>query len=145
MHKEALRAHRALCGKAGCAIAGLMKFHLQSASGNIITGSGPGWVRVGAAEYRDNLLVTAEEIITGWAASGFAGLEPSDFGRMLALMPEIVLLGTGPRQRFPHPRLYRALTEAGIGLEVMDTKAACRTYNIIAGEGRRVAAGLLLT
>ncbi len=122
-----------------------MKFHLQTASGNLITAFGPGWVRVGATEYRENLLLAPEEIIAGWAQGGFAALAASDFDRVLALTPEVVLLGTGERQRFPHPQLYRALAEAGIGLEVMDTKAACRTYNIVAGEGRRVAAGLLLT
>jgi uncharacterized protein len=61
-----------------------------------------------------------------------------------ALSPEIVLLGTGARQRFPHPRLYRVLTAERIGVEVMDSAAAARTYNIIAAEGRRVAAALIL-
>ena len=56
----------------------------------------------------------------------------------------MALLGTGARLRFPHPRLTRALTDAGIGLEVMDTAAVCRTFNILAAEGRKVAAGVLL-
>ena len=60
------------------------------------------------------------------------------------LEPEIALLGTGDRQRFPHPRLIQALMARGIGVEVMDTSAACRTYNIVMLEGRRVAAALLL-
>jgi uncharacterized protein len=121
-----------------------VKFHLQAATGNVVTGFGRGWIRIGAAEYRENFLLDPSEIVPGWGREGFDALVPEDFARMLAMSPEIALLGTGTRQRFPHPRLYRALTEAGIGLEVMDTGAACRTYNIIAGEGRRVAAGLII-
>jgi len=60
------------------------------------------------------------------------------------LQPDIVVLGTGASLRFPHPRLTRALLEQRIGLEVMDTAAACRTFNILAAEGRRVAAALML-
>ena len=80
----------------------------------------------------------------GWADGGFDTLSEQDFESIQALTPEIVLLGTGARQRFPHPRLYRALTDAGIGVEIMDSAAAARTYNIIAAEGRRVAAALIL-
>ncbi len=121
-----------------------MKFHLQGSSGNTVTGVGAGWVRVGAVEYRENLLLSPEALETGWADGGFDALDEADFARLLALAPEVALLGTGARQRFPHPRLYRALTEAGVGLETMDTPAACRTFNILAAEGRRVAMGLLL-
>ena len=71
-------------------------------------------------------------------------LQLQQFNEALALKPEIALLGTGAKQRFPHPRLYRALIDAGIGVEVMDSAAAARTYNIIAAEGRRVVAGLVL-
>ena len=62
----------------------------------------------------------------------------------LTLKPEILLLGTGAQLRFPHPRLYRQLIAAGIGMECMDTAAACRTYNILMGEDRKVVAGILL-
>ena len=68
----------------------------------------------------------------------------ADFEAVAALKPEIVLLGTGARQRFPPPRVYRLLTDARVGVEVMDTAAAARTYNIVAAEGRRVVAALLL-
>lgn len=121
-----------------------MKFHLQPTSGHAIQGFGPGWVRIGSSEYRENLLVDAQTLRTGWAAMGFEALTEADFALALELQPEIVLIGTGQRQRFPNPRLYRALTEARIGVEIMDTAAACRTYNIIAGEGRRVAAALIV-
>ncbi len=121
-----------------------MKFHLSTAEGNVFTGHGAGFIRLGVVEYRDNLLVTPERIVTGWAAAGFDALTEEDFATLAALKPEVALLGTGQRLRFPHPRLTRALTDAGIGLDVMDTPAACRTFNILAAEGRKVAAGMLL-
>lgn len=121
----------------------LVKFHLSLAEGNVVTGSGPGWVRVGADEHRESLVIVPDAIVKPWAAT-FESLTPADFDRVGALAPEIVLLGTGARQRFPHPRLYQALTAAHIGVEVMDSGAAARTYNIIAAEGRRVAAALIL-
>jgi uncharacterized protein len=121
-----------------------MKFHLSTAEGNVFTGHGDGFIRLGVVEYRENLLVTAERIVTGWAPGGFDALAESDFAALAALAPEVALLGTGASLRFPHPRLTRALIDAGIGLEVMDTPAACRTFNILAAEGRRVAAGVLV-
>jgi uncharacterized protein len=122
-----------------------VKFHLATASGNIVTGLGPGWVRIGATDYRENLVLTPATIATGFAPAGFDGLEEADFQRLLAHKPEVVLFGTGQAIRFPHPRLTRALTDARIGLEVMDTPAACRTFNILAAEGRSVIAALLVT
>ena len=121
-----------------------MKFHLSTAKGNIVTGFGPGWVRIGATEYRDSLVLTPEAAIPGFGASGFDALAESEFAALLAYKPEVVLFGTGPTIRFPHPALTRALTDARVGLEVMDTPAACRTYNILAAEGRSVVAALLL-
>ena len=121
-----------------------MKFHLSTAEGNVFTGHGEGFIRLGVVEYRDNILVTPERIVTGWAPGGFDGLTEADFAAIAVLEPEVALLGTGAQLRFPSPRLTRALIEAGIGLEVMDTPAACRTFNILAAEGRRVAAGVLL-
>jgi uncharacterized protein len=121
-----------------------MKFHLNTAEGNVFTGHGDGYVRIGETDYRENLLVTPEQLIGGWAPSGFDALTESDFAALAALKPEVALFGTGATMRFPHPRLTRALTEGRIGLEVMDTPAACRTYNILAAEGRRVAAAILV-
>jgi uncharacterized protein len=121
-----------------------MKFHLSTGGGNVITGVGPGWVRIGILEYRENLVLTSENIATGWAVKGFDALTSDDFAGLVSLQPDIVVLGTGASLRFPHPRLTRALLERRIGLEVMDTAAACRTFNILAAEGRRVAAALML-
>jgi len=121
-----------------------MKFHLSTAEGNMFTGHGADYVRLGVVEYRDNVLVTPERIVTGWTAGGFDTLTEADFAALTELKPEVVLLGTGASLRFPHPRLTRALTDAGIGVEVMDTPAACRTFNILAAEGRRVVAAVIL-
>jgi uncharacterized protein len=121
-----------------------VKLHLQSAASNVVTGRGPGWVRIGQVEYRRNLILLPDTIIEDWAAAGFDALNVDDFSALLQFKPEMVLLGTGDRQRFPHPRLYAALTAAGIGVEVMDTAAACRTFNILIAEERRVAAALVV-
>ena len=121
-----------------------MKFHLSTATGNVVTGLGPGWIRVGTDEYRENVVLTSEAVATGWAASGFEGLTDEDFSQLLTQKPEVVLFGAGASIRFPHPRLTRPLTDAGVGVEIMDTPAACRTFNILAAEGRSVVATLLL-
>ena len=110
----------------------------------VVTGTGPGWIRVGAVEYRENLVLRPEHVQTGWAAGGFPRLQEADFAALLEGAPEVVLLGTGSTLRFPPPRVTRALAEAHVGLEVMDTAAACRTYNILMAEGRRVTAALLV-
>jgi uncharacterized protein len=121
-----------------------MKFHLSTAEGNMFTGHGVDYVRLGVVEYRDNVLVTPERVVTVWTAGGLDTLTEADFAALAELKPEVVLLGTGASLRFPHPRLTRALTDAGIGVEVMDTPAACRTFNILAAEGRRVVAAVIL-
>jgi uncharacterized protein len=121
-----------------------VKFHLNVAAGNMFTGHGEGFVRIGETDYRDNLLVTPDQVVSGWAPGGLDALSEADFAALAALKPEVALFGSGATLRFPQPRLTRALAEAGIGLEVMDTAAACRTYNILAAEGRRVAAAVLV-
>ncbi|MEP6678396.1 MAG: Mth938-like domain-containing protein [Betaproteobacteria bacterium] len=121
-----------------------MKFHLQAPDANIVTGTGPGWIRVGADEYRENVVLLPNGIVKGWAPAGLAALGASDFAALLAHKPEIVLLGTGAAQHFLHPRILAPLSEARVGVETMDTRAACRTFNILVAEGRRVAAALLI-
>jgi uncharacterized protein len=121
-----------------------MKFHLATATGNVVTAHGPGWVRVGATEYRENVVLTPDAVVTGFAPGGFDALAADDFARLLDGRPDVVVLGTGSALRFPHPRLTRALADGRVGLEVMDTAAACRTFNILLAEGRRVTAALIL-
>ena len=122
-----------------------MKLH-SSAPGaaNTFTGYGEGYVVVNNGERRTSSIVVLAQQVVDWPARAFDALTGEDFSFIRALEPEIVLLGTGSRQRFPHPRLTRTLAEAGIGLEVMDVQAACRTYNILVAEERKVAAALLL-
>ena len=120
-----------------------MKFDRETRAGvNIVTGYGEGYVLINGARHSSSLIVVPDRVIA-WEATRFEALIESHFAPLAALEPEIVLLGTGPRLRFPHPRLTQPLTGARIGLEVMDLNAACRTYNILVSENRRVAAALL--
>jgi uncharacterized protein len=121
-----------------------LKFHLSNNAGkNIFKAHGDGYVQVNEQRYTQALIVTPGELLADWPARNFASLSEADFSYFLALKPEVVLLGTGPQHRFAHPQLYRALTQAGIGVECMSTPAACRTYNILSDEDRIVAAGIL--
>ena len=120
-----------------------MKLHATGPRGvNTITGYGEGYVMVNG-ERRDSSVVVLPDRVEQWTVEGFDQLSAEDFTYLKNLSVEIVLLGTGARQRFPHPQLTAALAQAGIGLEVMDTQAACRTYNILVAEERKVAAALL--
>ncbi len=122
-----------------------MRFSLESDLNRYsITGYGPDWVRVNQQEFRRSVIVTPERLVSDWAPRTFGDLAEPHFEAIAELELEIVLLGTGRRQRFPHPSLTRSLLERGVGVEIMDTAAACRTYNIVMLEGRRVAAALLL-
>ncbi len=121
-----------------------MKLHAQSAAGvSLFTAYGTDWFAIDGARHTGSLLVTPGLAVMAWGVTGFDALVEDDFRRLLELEPELVLLGTGSRQRFPHPRLIAPLMERRIGLETMNNGAACRTYNILAGEGRRAVAALL--
>jgi uncharacterized protein len=121
-----------------------MKLHLQTPDAHLVTGLGDGWVKVGTTEHRVNCVLTPDAVHEGFAPQGLAALTAADFRALLDYDPEIVLLGTGATQHFPHPRETAPLAEAHVGIEVMDTRAACRTYNILAAEGRRVVAALIV-
>jgi len=121
-----------------------MKLHLTPRAGlQLCSGYGPGYVAVNNVRYEHSVIVTPEAV-TNWPAGGVDSLTPADFGSIADQNPEIVIFGTGRRQRFPRPELTRALAAAGVGLEVMDSGAACRTYNILASEGRKVVAVIVL-
>jgi len=122
-----------------------LKLHLESAgTHNAITGYGTGYVMVNRERFEKSVVVLPERIVGDWAAPSFAGLAPEHLAALAGLNLEIVLLGTGDRLRFPRPEIIAPLVRAGIGVEVMDLQAACRTYNILVAEGRKVAAALLL-
>jgi uncharacterized protein len=121
-----------------------LKFHLASNPGqNVFTAHGAGYVQVNERRFTQPIIVMPEQIISDWPARGFATLTEADFNYFLAFKPEVILLGTGDKHLFAHPQLYRALSGAGIGVEFMSTPAACRTYNILTGEDRKVVAGIL--
>ncbi|MGD9788651.1 MAG: Mth938-like domain-containing protein [Sulfuricellaceae bacterium] len=121
-----------------------MKLHLSDAPGkNLFTGYGAGYVLVNGVRHENNLIVRPESI-DPWKEGDVANLAAEDFDRLAALGVEIVLLGTGTTLRFPSPSLGARVLSAGVGLEVMDSGAVCRTYNILVAEGRNVAAALIV-
>ena len=91
-----------------------------------------------------SFILTPDTLVEDWAPSDPAALVPADLEPLLALQPALVLLGTGPRLRFPPPAVMAACLSRGIGLESMDNAAAARTFTVLAGEGRRVVAAFLL-
>lgn len=110
----------------------------------VITAQGDAFVDVNRVRHASGIAVGSGRAPAPWGVDGFAALGTADFAALLDPRPELVLIGTGSVQRFPSPALLRPLIEAGIGFEVMNTPAACRTYNILVGEGRRVVAALLV-
>lgn len=121
-----------------------MKLHLSNPGNlNLFTAYGEDYVAVNHEKHQQNLIVLPENVIAGWSTATVETLTVDDMARLLGLGTEIVLLGTGKRLRFPAGALLRPFAPAGIGLEVMGIQAACRTYNILASEGRHVAAALL--
>src|SRR5690349_23452332 len=120
-----------------------MKLHQSTPSfAQTITAYGDDYVAVNGERRESSAVVTPERIVA-WENRTFDALTRDDFAFLATLGLEIVLLGTGARQRFPNPRLTAPLAQAGIGLEVMDLKAACRTYNILVAEERKVGLALL--
>ena len=119
-----------------------MKLHASRTAAQTITAYGDDYVMVNGVRRDSNIVVLADRTMP-WDAKSFAELSAEDFAFLKSLDVEIVILGTGPKQRFPHRRLTAPLASAHIGLEVMDSKAACRTYNILVAEERKVALALL--
>jgi uncharacterized protein len=121
-----------------------MKMHLMQGTGlQLFSGYGAGFVAVNNVRYEKCVVVSPQAVIE-WRVSGFEALTVADFGFIESMKPEIMILGTGTAQRFPRPELTRALAAGGVGVEVMDSRAACRTYNILATEGRKVLAAVLV-
>ena len=123
-----------------------MKFTLDSRSDiNLIRGYGPGEVRIAEIVQHAPCIVTATQLILDWPARDVSTLAPAQLEPLFALQPDVVLLGTGAKQTFPGTAIRQAFAARRIGLEVMDLGAACRTYNILVQEERRVAAALFLS
>ncbi len=110
----------------------------------LITGHGEGWVAIDGARYTTNLILTPSDIHLGWASAGWSALDEAAIDALLAYQPEVLLLASGPRLTWPPKPAMARLAASGVGFEVMALGAACRTYNVLASEGRRVVAGLVL-
>lgn len=122
----------------------VMKLHAEKGAGNYIQSVTADAVIVNGTSYTGHVIVSADRIITGWSPRPITELQIEDFAAALELEPEVILFGTGTTHRFAGNRLVTAIMSRGIGFEVMATRAACRTYNVLTAEDRRVVAALLL-
>ena len=122
-----------------------MQFTRENASeANAIVACSDREVRLPGRTLTGSVIVTRDAVHEDWQPPAVESLSIGDFEALVALRPEVVLLGTGERQHLPGPALYAAFATKGIGLEVMDNRAACRTYNVLLGEFRNVALALML-
>lgn len=122
-----------------------MKLHASSTQQyQTVTGYDATGVEINAQHYDYSLIVMPETPPRAWNVTSFDGLSEAHFEQILADAPDVVILGTGERQRFVHPKLTASLTMRRIGVECMDSQAACRTYNILMGEGRKATLALIL-
>lgn len=120
-----------------------LKLQPDQSSAQTISGYGPGWVGVGQEKITHNVVLSSRGDRLPWAES-YEALGPEHFEALARLQVEVVIFGSGERIRFPRPAWLASLAQLRIGIETMDTAAACRTYNVLAQEGREVAVALLL-
>ena len=120
-----------------------MKFLPDATTSHAVSGYGEGWVSVNGQRFTHSLVV-AHGHLSDWDCSGFDALQARHFERLASLGPEVIIFGSGQRLRFVAPALLAGVYARGMGVETMDTAAACRTYNFLLGEGRRVVAALLI-
>ena len=122
-----------------------MKLHSDPQSSlNTITGYGIGYIEVNSKVYPHALIVQPEGEINPWPVSAFADLSSDNLASLCVFKPELIIIGTGKKQQFLKPELIKSLIQAKIGFEMMDSQAACRTYNILMNEGRQVLAAIIL-
>lgn len=122
-----------------------MKLHATTTQQyQTITGYEEDWVEINAVRWGQSLIVMPESAPVVWPVASFESLRADDFAALEATEPDLVILGTGLKQRFIAPGLIGSLLSRRIGVECMDNQAACRTYNILMAEGRKVALALIL-
>ena len=122
-----------------------MKLHATTTQQyQTVTGYEADWVEINAVRFAYSLIVLPETAPVSWQVKAFESLGRLDFAPLLAAAPDLVILGTGSRQRFVAPSLIGDLLSRRIGVECMDNQAACRTYNILMAEGRKVALALII-
>jgi uncharacterized protein len=121
-----------------------MRFHQDSGStGTLIRSYEAGEIKINGTPFHEPVIVSSSTVEPGPIVTAAGQLTPADAVAVLALQPEVVLLGTGARQQFPAPEFTAAFLRKGVGIEVMDTGAACRTFNVLVAEQRRVVALLI--
>ena len=123
----------------------IMRFVQDTAAGNTIRAYAAGQVTVNEEVIQTSVIVTPDRIIRDWLPDSFEELEAAHIARLNELQPEIIVIGTGRTLRFPPPDFTVGFLIRGIGVEIMEIAAACRTYNILLSEGRRVIAALLMS
>ena len=121
-----------------------MQLDLEKGSGLVIRSFSAGEIHINDQVVTNHIILTAEEIIGEWSPPQIEKLSIDDFGLLIERDPEVILFGTGPVQRFPSVTVTTEIMQQGIGFEVMDTAAACRTFNVLVSEHRRVVAALLV-
>ena len=121
-----------------------MKLQPDRSDVQAISAYGPGWIAVDGERIEISVVISSGGLRIEWHCNDFADLNAGHFSRLAEIDAEVVIFGSGERIRFPKPEWLAPLIAKRIGIETMDTKAACRTYNILSGEGRKVAAALLL-
>ena len=109
-----------------------------------VTAYGPGWIAIQGEKITHSVLITSEGLRLDWNCQSFEDLGPQHFAQLADLDVELIIFGSGQKLRFAKPHWLQTLMVKGIGVETMDTPAACRTYNILASEGRKVIAALLI-
>ena len=119
-----------------------MQLEIERNAGNFIRAYSDGVVHVGDRNFDRPVIITVDRIIDTWSPPLPPAMAIGDLSMVIDLAPEVIVLGTGASQQFPSPSLIAEVLRMGIGLEVMDTRAACRTYNILSSEYRRVVAAL---
>ncbi|MEO8170556.1 MAG: Mth938-like domain-containing protein [Oxalobacteraceae bacterium] len=122
-----------------------MKLHITPTQQyQTVTAYDDAGIEINAKRFEHSLLVMPEIAPVAWPVDRFEALAAEHFAQIEAQQPDVVILGTGQRQRFAHPKLTAALTARRIGVECMNNQAACRTYNILMAEGRKVALALII-
>ena len=112
---------------------------------NTVTAYGEDYIEINQVKHSSAVLVMPQGTVTAWGADRFEDLTAAHFSNLAALQPELIIFGTGAKQRFAHPQLMADLSAARIGVETMSTQAACRTYNILMAEGRQVLLAAIIS
>ncbi|WP_026436446.1 Mth938-like domain-containing protein [Acidovorax sp. JHL-9] len=121
-----------------------MKFQPEPSTAQTIRAYGPGWIGVDTEKITTSIILGSGGLRLAWPCTRFEDLTPEHFAQLATLEAELIVFGSGARNRFPPPAWLQPLMARRLGLETMDTPAACRTYNILASEGRNVVAALIL-